>query len=63
MRRPGESRDCSNPPYFMTLEALGIPSWPQQPKLTYCSGSVADGKKRFCKPGRFCPIAHQMVFR
>jgi len=54
---PGDARDCANPPYFMTLEALKVPMWKQSTLV--CAGHV--GSRR-CKPGRFCPIAHGMVY-
>jgi hypothetical protein len=50
---PGDPRDCANPPYFMTLDALRIPNWDTN---TYtCAGR---GTNRKCKHNHFCPIAH-----
>jgi hypothetical protein len=50
---PGDPRDCANPPYFMTLDALAIPNWGTG--TVACAGR---GANRKCKPQHFCPIAH-----
>jgi len=54
---PGDSRDCANPPYFMTLNALNIGMWKET--TTVCAGLAPH---RRCKNQQFCPIAHGMVY-
>ena len=54
---PGDSRDCANPPYFMTLNALEINMWKES--TTVCAGLAPH---RRCKGQQFCPIAHGMVY-
>mmetsp|Transcript_17272 Transcript_17272/g.39804 ORF Transcript_17272/g.39804 Transcript_17272/m.39804 type:complete len:394 (-) Transcript_17272:833-2014(-) len=54
---PGDPRDCGNPPYFMLLDAMGIPRWGT--KVRACAGRP----ERKCKNLQFCPIAHGMVYK
>jgi len=54
---PGDTRDCGNPPYFMTLRALGIKMWGTQSLI--CAGHAPNRK---CSKQMFCPIAHGMVY-
>ena len=54
---PGDPRDCGNPPYFMTLDALGIKDW--KTTTVACAGR---GDNRRCKTNHLCPIAHGMVY-
>ena len=54
---PGDGRDCKNPPYLMTMDALGIKE--QNKMQRSCAGR---GPKRKCSTrASFCPIAHQMM--
>ena len=54
---PGDSRDCANPPYFMTLGALGIQAFKETTMV--CAGNASN---RRCKGQQFCPISHGMVY-
>jgi hypothetical protein len=55
---PGDGRDCGNPPYYMTLNALQInPEWEGS---SY--GCVGKGVTRKCRVRQLCPIAHQMIY-
>jgi len=55
---PGDGRDCGNPPYYMTLNALKIDAdW--KGSSYGCNGK---GVSRKCHVRQLCPIAHQMIY-
>ena len=56
---PVNLQDCNNPPYLMTVDALGLPTTWGKYQSSRCNGK---GSKRVCKDAQVCPIAHQMVF-
>jgi len=57
---PGDGRDCSNPPYFMTLDAMAINK--SVTKVRSCAGHPNSPNGRRCKDHLLCPIAHGMVY-